>query len=451
MATSMAAAAAASSAAVAAAVAAAPEKLSVTTAIIGLLAVGGRTIDAIWDLNLPATKATPFLNQALQEIKQARSTVHILYKTFALLESAQLPFPERGTWIAVDDLIATLTDTVLAFSDLQALCAQLEAQRQGLVLPDGPAPLCNGGDAECGQKITALCARIRWHNLSMTMMMTILKWRLAKPPGLAPDEPIRPDGAKPKTVTGLTADHMERAAQVKPTPTTPGWGWSTLDDVFDEGGINRESLPHYTPPARHRYHAQQSPYSVPARSATTSSPSPPLSSSPPPPGSDDITPVPSSPTRARVQTPLSGYTLAGIPVLSIIPLPITIAEIFDGPDVYTFAYARRVSRDLGELMQCQAGQGTTRSLGVVLGRSANAHPNAAGSFSTGGSSNSTAGTNSIGACEPAVLQEPSPPPQDDRLQQQQEQQPQDRPGSPVKKKKLRFRKIVNVKHRWRAF
>ncbi|GJN69165.1 hypothetical protein PLIIFM63780_000646 [Purpureocillium lilacinum] len=409
----------------------APEKLSVTTAIIGLLAVGGRTIDAIWDLNLPATKVTPYLNQALQEIKQARSTVHILYKTFALLESARLPFPERGTWIAVDDLIATLTDTVLAFSDLQTLCAQLEAQRQGLLVSDGPAPSCNAGDADCGQKITALCARIRWHNLSMTMMMTILKC-----PGEADAQNARV-GLEHR-MTRLLTSNTVLAARMR-----------QLDDVFDEGGINRESLPHYSPPARNPQ--PQSPHQS-ALATTPAATAIPSSSSPPPPGTDDITPVPSSPTRTRVQTPLSGYTLAGIPVLSIIPLPITTIEIFDGPDVYTFAYARRVGRDLGELMQCQAGQGTTRSLGVVLGRSANGS-DAAGSFSTGGSSTSTTGANSIGGCEPAVLlQEPSPPPQEDQDRQlQQQQQQQQQQDTPAKKKKLRFRKIVNVKHRWRAF
>ncbi|UNI13944.1 hypothetical protein JDV02_000631 [Purpureocillium takamizusanense] len=414
----------------------APEKLSVTTAIIGLLAVGGRTIDAIWDLNLPATKVTPYLNQALQEIKQARSTVHILYKTFALLESARLPFPQRGTWIAVDDLIATLTDTVLAFSDLQTLCAQLEAQRQGLLVSDATTPSCNAGDADCGQRITALCARIRWHNLSMTMMMTILKC-----PGEADAHNARV-GLEHR-MTRLLTSNTVLAARMR-----------QLDDVFDEGRINRESLPHYSPPAHLSQSSQQHRRHSPQRSASVTTPSGAVdpSSSPPPPGADDITSVPSSPTRTRVQTPLSGYTLAGIPVLSIIPLPITTIEIFDGPDVYTFAYARRVGRDLGELMQCQAGQGTTRSLGVVLGRSATGS-DAAGSFSTGGSSTSTTGANSIGGCEPAVLlQEPSPPPQEDRdghLQHEQQEQQQEE--SPVKKKRLRFRKIVNVKHRWRAF
>lgn len=148
------------------------EKLSVTTGIIGLLAVGGKTIESLWDLNSPANKANAVFSQALQDLKQCRSTVHILYKTFSLLESAQLPIPERATWIEADCLIATLTDTVLAVSDLQAICEALTLERQGFLTP----PPEHAGRCHFEQSIRALCSRIRWHNLSMTMMMTILKW-----------------------------------------------------------------------------------------------------------------------------------------------------------------------------------------------------------------------------------------------------------------------------------
>lgn len=137
------------------------ERLSVTTAVIGLLAVGGRIMESIWDLDPPATmQRTPALGQALHEVKQCRSTVHLLYKTLSLLEAARLPLAARAAWIAVDDLVATLTDTVLAFSDLQAVCDELDRDTA----------------SGCGQRIGALCSRIRWQSLSMNLMMTILKW-----------------------------------------------------------------------------------------------------------------------------------------------------------------------------------------------------------------------------------------------------------------------------------
>ncbi|POR32771.1 Uncharacterized protein TPAR_07017 [Tolypocladium paradoxum] len=344
------------------------EKLSVTTAIIGLLAVGGRTIDTIWDLNLPSTERTPVLVQALQEVKQCRSTVHILYKTFSLLESARLPFPERGTWIEVDDLIATLTDTVLALSDLQGLCAALDLQRQGLAATDALRP------CDYDQRIGGLCARIRWQNLSMTMMTTILKC-----PGEADAQNARV--GLERRMTRLLTSNKVLASRMR-----------QLDDVFGGRALGGESLPHYT--------------RRPVPSAS------PLSSG----GEPDITPAPAAEVgpeiRSRVRSHLSGYTLADIPVLSIIPLPVATNELHDGNEFYTFAYARRVGRDLGELMQCQASQGTSRTLSILLGRTSNSD----GSTSSTGSSNEE--------CTPVVVDAPPT-------------------------KKPRFRRI-RVKNRWRG-
>lgn len=65
---------------------------------------------------------------------------------------------------------------------------------------------------------------------------------------------------------------------------------------------------------------------------------------------------------------LSGYTLADLPGLSLVPLPVDTIDVRDGSEFYTCDYARRVSRDLDELMQDKAGQGTSKTLGVILGR-----------------------------------------------------------------------------------
>lgn len=165
-----------------------------------------------------------------------------------------------------------------------------------------------------------------------------------------------------------------------------------LDDVFDGRTLERESLPHYT--------------RRPAPSASSLSPG----------GSPEIAPASADqvgPGRTRVRSPLSGYTLAGIPVLSIIPLPVATNELYEGPEFYTFAYARRVGRDLGELMQCQASQGTSRALSILLGRT----------NTTDGSTSSTGSSNE--ECTPVAVDNTPPT------------------------KKPRFRRI-RVKNRWRA-
>lgn len=99
---------------------------------------------------------------------------------------------------------------------------------------------------------------------------------------------------------------------------------------------------------------------------------------------------------AQSSSPLRRYTLADIAAFSTVALPVTTNELMDGNLFYTFAYARRVSGDLGELMASQAGQGTSRSLGIILGRSTNT------SIDHGASSSSTGGSSSDSNSRPVV-------------------------------------------------
>lgn len=75
-----------------------------------------------------------------------------------------------------------------------------------------------------------------------------------------------------------------------------------------------------------------------------------------------------APSRTSAWSVLSGYTLADIPSFALIPLPVDVIDVRDGNEFYTYDYARRVSRDLDELMQDAAGQGTSKTLGVILGK-----------------------------------------------------------------------------------
>ena len=123
----------------------------------------------LWNLNTAPEMGTASIDNILQEVKQYRSSIFLLHKTLVLLESGQLPFPERGAWVEVDNIIAMLTDTVLAMSELQDLCNTIEAHQD----TSDPEVVVLG---EFEQIVSKLAARIRWHNLSITMMMTILNW-----------------------------------------------------------------------------------------------------------------------------------------------------------------------------------------------------------------------------------------------------------------------------------
>ncbi|EJP62657.1 hypothetical protein CRV24_007378 [Beauveria bassiana] len=299
------------------------EHLSVTTASIGLLAVGGKILDMLLEVNTVLSPSTTLLNEAMLESKQCRSSAHILYKTLCLLESARLPFPERSTWIQADDVVVTMADTVLAFSELQDVCYAIENL---LSASTDHTIICEKFDP----KLRSLCARIRWHNLSMTMMTTVLQC-----PGLVDAENSR--ASLEKRIIRLLSSNSELANRMR-----------TLIDVFANIHGPAGSLVNY------RLAAQQRIAEEDVASSSSSQ------------GSG----------RRGAWSTLSGYTLADMPIMSVIPIPVTVGELLDGEQFYTFEFARRVSHDLSELMKAEAGQGTSRSLGFILGKPANfAHYN----------------------------------------------------------------------------
>lgn len=142
--------------------------LPTTTAITGLLEVGAAAIDILSDLNISPQHDTLVLNALLREVKECRSSVHAFYKTLSLIENGQIPIPARAAWISLETLVATVTDTVLAFSRLSSLCCAVD-EESTRSSPEDAAK-------QFEKRIRALCARIRWHNLSIAMMMTIVNW-----------------------------------------------------------------------------------------------------------------------------------------------------------------------------------------------------------------------------------------------------------------------------------
>ncbi|TFA98037.1 hypothetical protein CCMA1212_010191 [Trichoderma ghanense] len=309
------------------------EQLCVTTAIIGLLAIGGKTIDSLYEMNTSPGRDTAILNKALQELKQCRSSVHILYKNFSLLEAGQLPYPDRATWISTDDLVATLTDTVLAVSDLQEAIEPIE-RCQGLA---ARVATC----AQHAQRLSNLSTRIRWHNLTMNMMMTILKC-----PGEQDAQNSRL--GLERRMTRLLSSNSDLALRMR-----------RLRDTFGARSMARRAIPNYAPVAQNapRLPADRtsSASSMSEASASTTSAQS---------GQQDSEAAPPP----RLWSIFSGYNLADIPVLSMIPLPVLTLELRDN-EFYTFDFAQRVSDDLVELMQLDPGQqGTSKMLRVILSK-----------------------------------------------------------------------------------
>ena len=82
------------------------DKITVTTAVIGLLAVTRKMTDSYWDVDGITRDSTSAFNVALKEVKQCRSTITLLYNTLALVETGEMPFPNRVASVGNDGIDA---------------------------------------------------------------------------------------------------------------------------------------------------------------------------------------------------------------------------------------------------------------------------------------------------------------------------------------------------------
>lgn len=286
--------------------------LSANTAMIGLLAVSGRAIDILWDLNAAPKDTTALINQALHTVRECRSSIQVLYKTLVLVQAAQLPFPERGAWIQLDEVIATLTDTVLAFSRLQVLFETLEQ--------DAALTSLDEACARHARTIKSLSARIRFHSLSMTMMMTILKCR------------GQSDAKRSRAELG------HRIVRLLTFNTNLAERLRVLEDVLNAKTSSGVELPDYAT----------------AQNAETGSPA--LGPAAAGAGVGQSLPVWST---------FSGLSLMDIPVLPSICLPISFADLGLTYQFYAFAFAPQVGDEFPETAMASSRS----SRGSILGLS----------------------------------------------------------------------------------
>lgn len=319
------------------------ETLSVNTAIIGILAVGTRIAEALWDLDANPGDEAALLDLAVQEVKQCRSSIKLLHKTLCLAEAGQLPYPERAAWIQADHIVGILTDMAMALSDLQITCEMHMQGSEVQTTIQNPAAVAYsiGGNQiqnhesvreQCVETIRALCSRIRWHNLSIAMLMTVLK--------------CKADADAENSCRGLE----QRMTRLLSSNADLSGRMSTLDDVYG-------AKPTAGAPPPNPYHIASA--SAPVSPVSISSPTPLTFSA----SSADfygsatgVVGLRRPASSPRSWSTYTGYTLADLPHPSAVALPLTTYELRHGTVFYTVAYARQASQDSGDSLAEQASQ-----------------------------------------------------------------------------------------------
>lgn len=148
------------------------DPLSVTASIVGILAAAGKISELLHFVVSTAKEAPGVVTALIVEINDVRAAVQSLQ---GLLEDIPLAPPRRTALIQLDQLIVTLTESVLTFSELESIVAPL-------VVPKGETFTLRARlkwtrvESNC----TRIVEKLQRHKTSISLMLNILQWYVGR-------------------------------------------------------------------------------------------------------------------------------------------------------------------------------------------------------------------------------------------------------------------------------
>jgi hypothetical protein len=142
------------------------DPLSVMASVVGLLTAAGN-VSSILSAVKSSMKDTPQLvHYVLSEVKEVEISLSAIHRFLLGIASA----PRRRTaLIQVGELIATLTEAVLTFSELEALVAPLAMQSK----------ISTVQRLQWAWKedvVSSIMQRLQRHKSSLSLMLNIVQW-----------------------------------------------------------------------------------------------------------------------------------------------------------------------------------------------------------------------------------------------------------------------------------
>lgn len=123
--------------------------LSISTAVVGLVAASHRTFHDVQDINFAPRAATASLQKLQNALKSFKLTVQLLYKWLRRFERRALPYEDRAGMVEVDTLIVMIAEAADALSEAGNLLvavvrgATTTATRISDVVPEYAASILN--------------------------------------------------------------------------------------------------------------------------------------------------------------------------------------------------------------------------------------------------------------------------------------------------------------------
>jgi hypothetical protein len=144
------------------------DPLSVTASIVGILAAAAKIAESLQGMVSTAKNAPRVLVALDCEIREFQTALSSLQTLLADLSSIPT---HRAALIQVEQLVVTLTEAVLTFSELDAAIAPFAALR-GSKVPVAKRLRWTQAEGNC----LKLVERIQRHKASISLMLHIFQW-----------------------------------------------------------------------------------------------------------------------------------------------------------------------------------------------------------------------------------------------------------------------------------
>lgn len=144
------------------------DPLSVTASIVGILAAAGKVGELLHGAISTAKDAPRVLISLACEVQEVRAAVFSLKLLLADLSSTQT---HRAALIQIDQLIVTLADTVLTFSELETAITPFVASQGAIVSLRAKFKWLWTEDS-CNKIVD----RLQRHKSTLSLMLNILQW-----------------------------------------------------------------------------------------------------------------------------------------------------------------------------------------------------------------------------------------------------------------------------------
>lgn len=144
------------------------DPLSVTASIVGILAAAGKLTELLHGIISTAKDAPQVVTALLCETRDVQAALSSLQSLLVDLSASP---PRRTALIQIDQLIVTLTESVLTFSELEAIITPLAA----LTAPKFTIRTrlrWTRAEGNC----TKIVERLQRHKASISLMLNILQW-----------------------------------------------------------------------------------------------------------------------------------------------------------------------------------------------------------------------------------------------------------------------------------